>query len=85
MTNLLAAVYRDATGGYTPFGWFWLGLSFTVVIGAAVNVAVPKLGLRLTFLGHLPHAATAMRICSALTGLVAIWFALIALTAKPGQ
>jgi hypothetical protein len=79
-------IFRNSDGSFTAAGWYWMVLSVAVILGAIILVAFPKIVVkRVGLLRTTPHAVLLLRLFYAAVGAMAIWFALMALTAGPGQ
>ncbi len=78
-------LFRNSDGSFTVTGWYWVTLSTVVIVLSLVYMIFPDAVARKARLQSFPHAAAAVRVFALVTGSVATWFGLMAITAGPGQ
>jgi hypothetical protein len=85
MAMLAHLVFRNPDGSFTVSGWYWLVLSVLVFAVSLLAFTVPGVMCRVARLQSIRRATLLVRLLSAVTGGMAVWFGLMAVTAGPGQ
>lgn len=85
MTMPAHMVFRNPDGSFTVSGWYWLTLSALVFAASLLAFAAPGLVCRIARLRGIRRAPRLVRLLATVTGGLAVWFALMAVTAGPGQ